>query len=238
MVELPDNHLKHSTYLLFALEVTYQNNSWDCGVFVCRYASGIFQLRDRVFSYNELLGERGDVIKMITYGDEFNFSLDDIADLREEMKILIERLSTIYLPWRAKVDQEEIFEKIVESKAKSDPNASSQESGSGSQLLPTPRPSTDECTDMHPCLLKEGIHHDSPNSLVTQHDFGAFENRIAKENVDTEPKRSRISETTGVSKDYGARHVDKSPSHWRHVADEQRASLSNFNSEQLDAASI
>ena len=90
-------------------EVPYQNNTWDCGVFVCRYAYAIYQLRNRNFTFQDAgLGSpnkskknkrkrMGAFYQLITNGDEFNFDMDDIARFREEFKILIERLSKLYI---------------------------------------------------------------------------------------------------------------------------------------------
>lgn len=219
-------------------EVTFQKNSWDCGVFVCRYASGMFQLRDRDFSYNELLGGKGDVIEMISDGPEFNFSLDHIAVLRDQMKTLIERLSTIYLPWRAKMDQEERSEKLAENTAKSEHKGSSLESGNSVQSLRTPHSSTDEHADMPSHVHDKGDCPDSPGSLATQHDFNAFDNRTTKENIGSDFKISRKSEMLYCTTDSRQRWVDTSPSHSRHTGDEPRFSLSNHNSTDFDTASV
>jgi hypothetical protein len=39
--------------LVLSLSVPYQNNCWDCGVFVCRYAYSVYALRDRDFRRDE-----------------------------------------------------------------------------------------------------------------------------------------------------------------------------------------
>ena len=81
--------------------VPVQDNSWDCGVFVCRYAYGILRLFDQSFACKpsfwripanqKKLGE-----KWIADTPEFNFGMSDIARLRDEIAKLIEELSNIY----------------------------------------------------------------------------------------------------------------------------------------------
>ena len=70
-------------------------------------------MRHRRFSFKELkvFGMRSNKIEMISYGPEFAFDMDDIARIREEMKVLIERLSGIYLPWRCEMKRKEQEEK-------------------------------------------------------------------------------------------------------------------------------
>ena len=89
--------------------VPLQNNTYDCGVFVCRYAHAVYELRHRNFTYADAGmyctddddGRRGTTSKafkeLISDSAEFDFNMDDIARFREEFKTLIEKLSTIYL---------------------------------------------------------------------------------------------------------------------------------------------
>jgi len=83
--------------------VPYQDNGWDCGVFVCRYAFGILCLREKKFA---LKAYRDHTVKKkhmkalleieITKSDEFNFNMDDISRLRKEFADLIDKLSDMY----------------------------------------------------------------------------------------------------------------------------------------------
>ena len=88
--------------------VPLQNNTWDCGVFVCRYAYAIYELRDRDFTYGDagMHCENTEVItglssrafqELISDGAEFDFNMDDIARFRDEFKTLIENLSRLYV---------------------------------------------------------------------------------------------------------------------------------------------
>lgn len=93
------------------LLVPYQNNTWDCGVFVCRYAYAVYELRHRHFTYEDAgmyceestqgAGQRA-FYDLISDSAEFNFGMKDIARFRKEFKILIERLSKIYLRFKKK----------------------------------------------------------------------------------------------------------------------------------------
>lgn len=179
----------------------------------------MFQLRHRVFSYNEVLGGKKDVIKMITHGDAFNFSLDDIAGIREQMKTLIERLSAMYIPWRAKMDREERLEKLVmESKEQSGANGGSQEGGSGVQSLTTPKSSTAESPDITSYVYGDANQDGSRKSLVTQNDYPN-----TNENVEYD--------FTG-SKDSGQQMIDRSPWLCHHTGGPPRST------ESSDAVSV
>ena len=75
--------------------VPYQHNSWDCGVFVCRYAYSVYALRDCDFRRNKQW-----FAKDLTRLEQFQFNVEDIARLRRDIKTLIQRLSGIFLPWK------------------------------------------------------------------------------------------------------------------------------------------
>lgn len=97
------------------IKVPRQNNCCDCGVFVCRYAFAMIHLLDTRIKCtltnwrdNNL---RKDLIKQnITQTEAFNFGMDDIARLREEMAILIQDLHRIY--------KQKLEEKKTKKKAK------------------------------------------------------------------------------------------------------------------------
>lgn len=54
---------------------------------------------------------------LITDSTTFGFGMPDIARLREEMKTLIQRLSTVYAPWKEELDRKEKEEKAASRKA-------------------------------------------------------------------------------------------------------------------------
>jgi hypothetical protein len=112
--------------------VPLQNNTWDCGVFVCRYAYAIYELRHRDFTYGDagMYCEEGEVARgetsrafhdLISDGAEFDFNMADIARFREEFKTLIERLTNMY----KKVKD---AEKVLELEQKRQRAASTDES--------------------------------------------------------------------------------------------------------------
>jgi hypothetical protein len=86
--------------------VPKQLNSWDCGVFVCRYAYSMLLLRHNEFTFSGSDNARGKCcmtsFKNLIKSDAFRFNLDDIARLRDEIRTLIERLSELYLDWKAR----------------------------------------------------------------------------------------------------------------------------------------
>ncbi len=79
---------------VFTPKVPHQDNGCDCGVFVCRYAYSLFQMRnDCLFSQFDMSDDCKDL-----FGDSglFEFGMNDIARIREEMKALIGNLSKVY----------------------------------------------------------------------------------------------------------------------------------------------
>jgi len=91
-------------------QVPYQDNSWDCGVFVCRYAYSTLRLRKQQFTFeditgNEILQER------ISNNTEFNFNMQDIKALRKEIKILIDNLAKLYQSIKSKEKENRKAEK-------------------------------------------------------------------------------------------------------------------------------
>jgi asparagine synthase (glutamine-hydrolysing) len=83
-----------------SFSVPYQRNGWDCGVFICRYAYGLYLLRREPFSFGQTdlrSSKRKDRFRLlITENDAFKFNGDDIQRIRTEIKTLIENLSIVY----------------------------------------------------------------------------------------------------------------------------------------------
>jgi hypothetical protein len=75
-----------------------QVNGCDCGVFLCRFAYGMYQLRDREFTCAEAgLEEGGGPFReLITRSEAFKFDLDDFARFRTDVKTLIDRLTALF----------------------------------------------------------------------------------------------------------------------------------------------
>lgn len=84
------------TMPLLTPKIPYQDNGCDCGVFVCRYAYNLFQMRSNyIFSQYDLSTRCKKLFQ--GYNPLFEFGMEDIARIREEMKSLINNLSTSYL---------------------------------------------------------------------------------------------------------------------------------------------
>ena len=81
------------------LSVPYQTNSWDCGVFVCRYALAMYQQRNRPILFSH---DKNRLELIITDSKYFDFNMKDIRDFRDELANLIERLSKIYVKYNKK----------------------------------------------------------------------------------------------------------------------------------------
>ena len=88
---------------LHIIPVPYQINGSDCGVFVCRYAYAIFQLRHFGFTYGDA-GVYSDsnppFHDLISDQEYFKFDMHDIVRFRQEFKTLIQRLLDVFLTWK------------------------------------------------------------------------------------------------------------------------------------------
>ncbi|GFH53921.1 hypothetical protein CTEN210_10397 [Chaetoceros tenuissimus] len=81
--------------------VLRQDNGWDCGVFVCRYVFAMLHLFDtriecKLQDWRNATFRKDIIKKYITETDAFNFGMDDITRLRDEMAILIQDLHRVY----------------------------------------------------------------------------------------------------------------------------------------------
>ena len=83
--------------------VPYQDNSWDCGVFVCRYAFALFMLRHKEITIGDYDNRSPPLRRVVTDQDEFQFDMRDIERMRDEMKALISNLATSYTAWNEEV---------------------------------------------------------------------------------------------------------------------------------------
>lgn len=88
--------------------VPAQPNSYDCGVYVCRYSFGMFLLRHRLFSYKD---GQNDFNTLITQSPEFAFTNDDISRIRVEYKAFLEKLILLY---RTKLPESKLPARIAE----------------------------------------------------------------------------------------------------------------------------
>ncbi len=79
--------------------VPRQENGCDCGIFVCRYAYGLYTMRNENFTRS---GIRENFICLITNGTAFQFDMDDIVRIREEFITLVDSLAGLYLKLKRK----------------------------------------------------------------------------------------------------------------------------------------
>jgi len=92
-----------------SLSVPYQDNGYDCGVFVCRYGFAVYALllRGHNVTYADI-GKRGQPFrKLITESDEFDFNGDDILRIRGDLATLLDKLSDLYKEWKKASDEAE-----------------------------------------------------------------------------------------------------------------------------------
>ena len=80
-------------------DVPMQNNSWDCGVFVCRYLFSMLSLGgDISFSANKRKFQNKRfaskmTIEWITNQESFQFTTQDVVELRAQLACLVRELS-------------------------------------------------------------------------------------------------------------------------------------------------
>ncbi len=75
--------------------VPRQTNSWDCGLFTCKYAHALYQQRWKMITVNDLRGKKP-LINVITNSPYMKFDYKDIDEMRVELRKLIDNLSDVY----------------------------------------------------------------------------------------------------------------------------------------------
>eukprot|EP00934_Nitzschia_sp_Nitz4_P002048 Nitzschia sp. Nitz4//scaffold80_size88189//71589//78338//NITZ4_005093-RA/size88189-processed-gene-0.64-mRNA-1//1//CDS//3329558648//2048//frame0 len=107
--DVDEKPFQQDYFRMFNPKVPYQDNTWDCGVFVCRYAYALYELRNRNFTFEDAgmycdrssrSTSRSAFYDLISDSAEFQFGMDDIARFRDEFKMLIERLSEVYMSFK------------------------------------------------------------------------------------------------------------------------------------------
>ena len=97
---------------LYSPTIPYQNNSWDCGVYVCRYMYAMYLLRSYVFTYADVGGfkKSDDAMfrELVTNHSAFQFGSEDIVRIRQEFMTLIERLSKMFFTWKEEDDRQRL----------------------------------------------------------------------------------------------------------------------------------
>lgn len=90
--DLPKQPFDRTYMPVFTPTVPYQDNGCDCGVFVCRYAYNLFQMRNNCFSQFDMADDCRDLFE----DSLFKFGMEDIARIRIEMETLIRNLAKVY----------------------------------------------------------------------------------------------------------------------------------------------
>jgi len=157
-------------------EVPRQNNGSDCGVFVCRYAFAMFQLRHLKFSRRDAELEQLEVASsprrqsrrvrrsqefasLITNGKEFDFDVGDIQRIRRDFKTLIQKLHPRYQSFkenRIKAEKEE--RKARKRRTGKATNASEQGASVESDAVA-------ETSSAPSAMNLNGTHGKTPNDL-------------------------------------------------------------------------
>jgi hypothetical protein len=86
------------------IQVPYQDNGCDCGVFVCRYAYNLYMMRHLQYTWDDY-NESPQFSTLITNGPAFQFCMSDIDRIRREISTLISKLSELYLPMLQKQEE-------------------------------------------------------------------------------------------------------------------------------------
>jgi hypothetical protein len=122
------------TMPLLTPKIPYQDNGCDCGVFVCRYAYNLFQMRSKCFSQFDMSDNCSDLFEE---SGLFDFDMQDIARIREEMESLIRNLSKVYL--RTK----KLEKAKKKNKLQNDGSKSSEKDGNSSSEVAAAEETTD-----------------------------------------------------------------------------------------------
>jgi hypothetical protein len=76
--------------------VPKQNNAVDCGVYICKYALALHQLRFLPITYQHLY-LTDPPLSVLTNSSSFDFTHHTITQLHQNMAKLVQNLSTLYL---------------------------------------------------------------------------------------------------------------------------------------------
>eukprot|EP00547_Thalassionema_nitzschioides_P008249 CAMPEP_0194224716 /NCGR_PEP_ID=MMETSP0156-20130528/38017_1 /TAXON_ID=33649 /ORGANISM="Thalassionema nitzschioides, Strain L26-B" /LENGTH=1183 /DNA_ID=CAMNT_0038956397 /DNA_START=8 /DNA_END=3559 /DNA_ORIENTATION=+ len=111
--ETDDHVYTAKTMKVFSPRIPYQDNSWDCGVFVCRYAFALFMRRHVEVTVRDVHDSMG---MYIGSNDYFLFGMSDIERIRNEMKCLISKLAVFYKNWLKEEKEAKAKAKLEEGK--------------------------------------------------------------------------------------------------------------------------
>ena len=162
-------------------------------MFVCRYALGVLRLKDDTFNFMEIKDSEKKLKDAIATSQAFDFGMDEIRQLRSEMRSLIEKLSKIY--------KETIPKKSYEKNVKVDHdvnNTSKHEATHESDInagdnLKNLNVSSDNVTDTN---IKKELNMPSPQqgNCETHGESDVGKNQIAKDSCKKDVKNSAMIE--------------------------------------------
>ncbi len=165
----PPRVFRTQTMPLLTPKIPYQDNGCDCGVFVCRYAYNLFQMRnDYCFSQYDLSTRCKKLFQ--GYNPLFEFGMEDIARIREEMKSLINNLSTSYLRMK------KLEKGKKKGKCENDEAVPSEEGGNSSGEVAA----ADETSD----------GGNKPDGISTDNDESFESNGVREEGSDDTPEET------------------------------------------------
>ncbi|CAJ1939071.1 unnamed protein product [Cylindrotheca closterium] len=160
-------------FQLFTPAVPMQNNTWDCGVFVCRYALAIFKLRNRSFTFRDVHGD-SPFSRLVAGGAEFDFNMKDIVRFRGEFQTLIENLSGVYSRWKR--EGEKPNPKSDDAEKSGGQEVETHEDKSSDQEMTDATKNADQVTDLVPSEQKatssppSGSPEDESMDLVNENE--------------------------------------------------------------------
>jgi hypothetical protein len=194
--------------------VPRQNNGSDCGVFVCRYAFAMFQLRHLKFSRRDAGLEKMDNERktsrrqrnaprsqafsdLITNGKEFDFNVEDIQRIRNEFKTLIRNLHPMYKVVKVDKIKAEKEEKKARKRRKEKATETTQDA-------------TQKFTELIQCDLVETSSATATSNLNGAHGAAANdssdsskENRIPREDEEKPAQKMQKSNNEERQVAYG-----------------------------------
>ena len=78
------------------LTVPAQENGFDCGLFVCRYASAMYYLQDIEITFADVIKEQPPLMNKLSLSPYFRFYQSTVTKFREELLLLLKELSRLY----------------------------------------------------------------------------------------------------------------------------------------------
>ena len=125
---------------------------------MCRYAYSVYCMRNESFLRSESWWFERDLVR---HRKEFKFTMVDIARLREDMRVFIERLSRMYLPWknehdkalkeeRRKAKQEKLRQKETPNEPATEDSATVDNEKNATSDVGTPGPSISDTLEGSP----------------------------------------------------------------------------------------